>query len=105
MDGGIVQLSDTTPASMSFFGFTPAFFEVLATEFETFLSTNIDEPKFEFYITHAIDQAVRERGATVQVIRTDADWFGVTNPADKEICQQSIQKLVQTGTYPDPLWS
>ena len=69
-----------------------------------FLDEHIMDPKFEFYLPHALDQAIRDDGATVKVLRTAGDWFGVTNPDDKKICQQMIQEKVDTGVYPSSLW-
>ena len=103
-DGRIIELEDTTPASMSFFGFTPSFFGILEREFCNFLDQNISEPKYEYYLPRAVHKAMHDDGATVHVIQSKDKWYWVTNPADKCICQDAISKLVNADVYPTNLW-
>lgn len=103
-DGRIIALQETTPASMSFFGFTPHFFERLEREFCAFLDQHIDEPKFEFYLPQAVHRAMIKDGASVYVIQSEDSWYGVTNFDDKAICKDAIQEMVDENTYPENLW-
>ena len=40
----------------------------------------------------------------VAVVKTNANWFGVTFKEDREAVKASLKKLIKTGTYPDSLW-
>jgi hypothetical protein len=41
--------------------------------------------------------------ATVRVLPTDSDWFGVTYREDKPRVVESIARLVSRGAYPAKL--
>ena len=99
-----MQLHDTTLANMNFFGFTPAFFDVLEREFDIFLEHHLHDPKFEYYLPHALDRAIADDGAKVRVIPTSEDWFGVTNVQDKKTVQEAIKRKILEGEYPERLW-
>ena len=40
----------------------------------------------------------------VRVLSGGGPWFGVTYPDDAPVVRRSIQKLVESGEYPSPLW-
>ena len=42
--------------------------------------------------------------ATVEVLKSDAKWFGVTYKEDKEIVQKAISGLKNNKVYPKNLW-
>ena len=42
--------------------------------------------------------------ATVKVLSSSDQWFGVTYKEDKQYVMESIQKLKDAGQYPDKLW-
>ena len=42
--------------------------------------------------------------ATVKVLPSSDQWFGVTYKEDKQYVMESIQKLKDAGQYPDKLW-
>ena len=44
-----------------------------------------------------------EKLIRVEVLSTDAVWFGVTNPQDKAQVMAELQKLHQAGAYPPAL--
>lgn len=60
--------------------------------------------KAEFYIALVINQILKSSKATVEVLKSDAKWFGVTYREDKEIVQNAIMMLKDKGTYPTNLW-
>jgi hypothetical protein len=41
---------------------------------------------------------------SVEVINADSDWFGVTYYKDKDIAVKTLNRLVEAGKYPSPLW-
>lgn len=103
-DGSTHPLADDTPVSMNFWGFTPDVFPITEKLFIDFVHQNEDKPKAEFFIPLIADYLIKQKKANFKVIPTDAKWFGVTYKEDKETVQESINKLVENGTYPTKLW-
>lgn len=97
-------ISEETIVSMNFFGFTPKYFELSESLFEDFLKENYKEPKAEFFIPLVVNHLIVNNKATMQVLKSDARWFGVTYKEDKAYVTSEIQKLKETGVYPKNLW-
>jgi len=100
----LIPISEETIVSMNFFGFTPKYFEVSSSLFEEFLEENYKEPKAEFFIPLAINHVIVNNIATMEVLKSNARWFGVTYKQDKEYVTSEIQKLKDTNVYPVNLW-
>jgi len=90
--------------SMNFWGFTPDLFNHLNEKFVNFLHKNANIPKSEFYIPLVVDDLMQEQKVKTSVLKTEADWFGVTYQEDRPVTVAKIQKLVSEGKYPDRLW-
>ena len=103
-DGTQVALADASPVSMNFWGFTPTFFSQLNTLFNTFIREAKDPLKGEFYLSTAIDTLIRQKEASVRVLRTSSRWFGVTYKEDKPFVVDKVNELVAAGAYPVSLW-
>jgi hypothetical protein len=103
-NGSIHSLDPSTPVSMNFWGFTPHVFKITEDLFIDFVGKNEENPKSEFFIPLIADNLIKNNIATFKVIPTDAKWFGVTYKEDKEIVQESINKLITDGVYPTKLW-
>jgi UTP-glucose-1-phosphate uridylyltransferase len=99
-----IPLSEDTIVSMNFWGFTPSFFGCLQSGFDRFIRKNAGEPKAEYYIPTEVNHLVRNRLATVRVLRSTEKWFGMTYREDREIVVNSIRALIKNGTYPENLW-
>ena len=50
------------------------------------------------------NRLINEKKATVKILPTEAQWFGVTYKEDKQAVQDKITKLVENGSYPNRLW-
>ncbi len=100
----LTPISEETIVSMNFFGFTPKYFEVSASLFEAFLEENYKEPKAEFFIPLAVNHVIVNKIATMEVLKSNARWFGVTYKQDKEYVTSEIQKLKTANVYPINLW-
>ena len=85
-------------------GFTPQLFSQLEKLFSEFLSENIDNLSSEFYIPFAVDNLIQSNIATVEVLETTEQWFGVTYKDDSNIVKNKIKSLVENNTYPSNLW-
>ena len=103
-DGGWHELRGDEPVSMNMWGFTPAVFPQLEREFAAFLAERGADPKAEFYIPLAVDRLVGAGACRVQVLPTDAEWFGMTYPEDRPEVQARIRDLTARGEYLHPLW-
>lgn len=99
-----VQLTGTELVSMNFWGFPQSIFQHLERHFKTFISTNIENPKAEFYIPFAVNDLVNEGHAKVKVLSTPDTWFGVTYKEDKDTSVARLLTLVDKGVYPADLW-
>ncbi|MDF1516565.1 MAG: sugar phosphate nucleotidyltransferase [Lutibacter sp.] len=100
----LIPISEETIVSMNFFGFTSKYFELSESLFEEFLAKNYKEPKAEFFIPLVINHIIVNKLATMEVLKSDARWFGVTYKQDKEYVTSEIQKLKDNGVYPVNLW-
>jgi hypothetical protein len=103
-DGSIRRFTGTESVSMNFWGLTPAVFPLLERQLIEFLREKSGDPKAECYIPMAIGEMVTRGEASVDVLPTDATWFGVTYREDKPTVMQSLAALHAEGAYPTPLW-
>ncbi|MFB9058237.1 NDP-sugar synthase [Mariniflexile ostreae] len=103
-DGKMIPIDGETVVSMNFWGFTPKCFEFGGSLFETFLEANKDNLKAEFYIPSVVNEILKSEKASVEVLKSNAKWFGVTYKEDKEIVQKAIEELKEQGVYPTKLW-
>ena len=51
-----------------------------------------------------VNKLVDSREASMKVLRSAAQWFGVTYKEDKPETVANIQRMVQAGVYPSNLW-
>lgn len=102
--GKPVPMDENTVVSMNFWGFTPKCFEFGGQLFNAFLEENKDNPKAEFYIPTVVNEILKSGKAKIEVLKSDAKWFGVTYKEDKAIVQKAIADLRNKGVYPKKLW-
>ncbi len=98
------ELDPNAPVSMNMMGFTPTVFDQCKEYFVEFLQEKGQELKSEFYIPEVMGRAIKEEKATVKLLTSTANWFGVTYKEDKPIVQANIKQLTDDGKYPSPLW-
>lgn len=97
-------LAPDTYVSMNFWGFTPDYFGYSNREFKNFLDKSIATPKSEFYIPSVVDALIRNNEASVKLLQTDAKWFGVTYPEDRQGVVDAFAALHANGTYPENMF-
>jgi hypothetical protein len=98
------EMPGGTPVSMNAWGFTPSLFSELESRFRQLLDQKRgDNLLGEFYLSEAVGALVREGRATVKVLPSDEQWFGITYQQDKARVQQAIRDLVRQGVYPQNL--
>jgi NDP-sugar pyrophosphorylase family protein len=99
-----VAIPGDSIVSMNFWGFTPSFFGFLTRGFESFIKKNAENLKAEFYIPTVVNELIRSQQATVRVLQSNEQWFGMTYKEDRDAVVKSIRELVRKGIYPENLW-
>ncbi len=103
-EGTEVELPLNAYASMNMWAFTPEIFKHLKQQFAQFLNLHGGDLKQECYLPFVVDQAVQTKQATVTVVPTTSDWFGVTYPQDAGAVKRALLLAVEQGDYPGRLW-
>ena len=98
------ELDADVLVSMNFWGFSPAFFQQLETDFRIFIKNNANELKAEFYIPFVVNNLIKKQEATMKMLSSNDRWFGVTYKEDKNATIDNVKKLIENGVYPKNLW-
>ena len=99
-----VILDPDALVSMNLWGFAPSFFDAGKKYLDAFLKDDSGDPlKKECLLPALVDNLMHTEGLQVEVLSTDAVWFGVTYREDKEIVSAELQKLHDAGVYPAAL--
>ena len=103
-DGSRHPLAENTPVSMNLFGFTPDYFDHTERYFKQWFRENADHLKGEFYIPTMVNKLIGDGEAELRVLRSTAQWHGVTYKEDKPALVASIEQMIADGKYPRDLW-
>ena len=97
---------DKTQVSMNCWGFTPGFLKVLEDKFPAFLDKGLKENpmKCEYFLPSVVEELLKEKRATVEVMESAEKWYGVTYKEDKKSVMDAISEMKQQGVYPEDLW-
>ena len=99
------EIAPETIVSMNLFAFTPKFLDYLDAYFLEFLNKNKNDlSKVEFFLPSVVTKMIKNSQATVDILSTDAVWYGMTYKEDKDIVKQSIRAEAEKGIYPKNLW-
>lgn len=92
--------------SMNMFGFTASMLKELECRFPEFLEKGLKENpmKCEYFLPSVVSDLIEEDKADVKVLRSEERWYGITYKEDKEAVVSAVQKLKDTGVYPQHLW-
>ena len=92
--------------SMNMFGFTASMLKELECRFPEFLKKGLEENpmKCEYFLPSVESDLIEEDKADVKVLRSEDRWYGITYKEDKEAVVSAVQKLKDTGVYPQHLW-
>lgn len=103
--GDEFQVQENDLVSMNMFGFTPKLFDYLVAGFPKFLDSHKDDiEKCEYLIPSIVFEQIRNDEVSVEVLKTDAVWQGITYREDKDKVVKEIKSLVDAGIYPQGLW-
>ena len=98
-DGSMHPLPADATVSMNLFGFTPDYFGESEKLFVDFLKEHGNELKSEYYIPFAVNTFIARGYATMKVLKTTAQWFGVTYKEDRPMVVQRLKNLHDQGIY------
>lgn len=98
-DGSMHPLAADTTVSMNLFGFTPDYFAKSQALFVSFLREHGKELKSEYYIPYAVNTFIADGSATMRVLKTTAQWFGVTYKEDRPMVVERLKQLHDEGVY------
>ena len=92
--------------SMNMWAAPAAFIDKLEAGFTEFLeSLNGEAGKKEYLLPTIVDQMIQNKAASVKILETHDRWFGITYQEDKEAVQKEFARLIETGVYPEKLWT
>lgn len=92
--------------SMNLFVFTKDFLDALEKDFFEFLEKNKDDlSTCEFCLPTVVTNLIDKKFATVDVLSTTAEWYGLTYKDDVETVKTAIEDMVNKGIYTRNLWS
>ena len=104
-DGGAdEELAADTPVSMNLFGFTPDYFTHSEAFFPEWFEANCGNLKAECYIPTVVNHLIASGTSTLRVLRSAAQWHGVTYKEDKPALMSAIRAMIAAGRYPEKLW-
>ena len=90
--------------SMNFWGFQPAIFDMMDRYFQGFLrAADPADLKAECLLPVMVDALLKAGQIQVDVLETEAVWFGVTYQEDRPMVQQALKALHDAGVYPERL--
>lgn len=100
------EIQESTLVSMNMFAFTKDIMEHLENNFKAFLDENQDNlMKCEYLIPTVVSDLVQAGLVNVDVLHTEAVWYGVTYKEDRELVVNAVENMKQRGDYPQTLWN
>jgi len=103
-DGKIIHFTGNEVVSMNLWGFKPSCYYFLGEEFRNFINRAGMDLKSELDIPTSVDKFVKNGTITIQILETNAKWFGVTYREDKPFVVDSINRMISNGTYPSSIY-
>ena len=92
-------------ASMNMWGFTPGFYEELGLAFQAFVQQGASQlAEAEYRLPDVVAGLLARGRASVRVLPSAEQWFGVTYREDIARVREHIRALIKKGDYPSRLW-
>lgn len=100
------DLAPDTIVSMNLMGFQPSFLREAKSRFPAFLDKALAENplKGEYFLPSIVQQLLSEGKATMKVLTSPDQWYGVTYAADKPVVVKALADMAKGGLYPQPLF-
>ena len=102
-----VTIDTDSLVSMNMWGFTPDFFVALEEGFEKFFEKEVPENplKAEYLIPIFIGELLKEGKMSVEVLKTDDTWHGMTYHEDVAAVKNSFKGMLEKDVYKTDLFS
>ena len=99
-------LSEGTPVSMNFWGFSTDIFDHIDVAMEKFKAEELarNPLKAECYLPSVVGELLENGKITVKVQECPDKWFGVTYKEDTPALVEALARLTAEGEYPSPIW-
>ena len=108
-DGGSswTEIAGNTLVSMNMWGFTESILEEIRSGFPAFLKNGLAENpmKCEYFLPSVVSDLLSAGKASVAVLESEDKWYGITYKEDKPAVTAAVQKLKDSGRYPERLWN
>ena len=101
--GNILEHNDDV--SMNFWICNTDIFDYIENYFKKFLQQESNLEKNEIYLPFVAQEMMNEGLISINAIKSDSDWFGVTYFEDKDNAVKSLQSYTSSNKYPSPLWN
>jgi len=101
--GNILEHNDDV--SMNFWICNRDIFDYIENYFKRFLQQESNLEKNEIYLPFVAQEMMNEGLISINAIKSDSDWFGVTYFEDKDNAVKSLQSYTSSNKYPSPLWN
>ncbi|MGM9605046.1 MAG: NDP-sugar synthase [Faecousia sp.] len=100
------DLPGDTIVSMNLMGLLPSFLQEARSRFPAFLDKALAENpmKGEYFLPSIVQQLLTEGKATMKVLTSPDQWYGVTYAADKPVVEKALADMTARGLYPDGLY-
>ena len=101
-----VEIPMDAVVSMNMWGFSNSMLKELKDRFPKFLEENLktNPMKCEYFLPFVVDELLKENKATVEVLKSEDKWYGVTYKEDKAVVTAAIKMMKDKGIYPLHLW-
>ena len=101
-----VEIPMDAVVSMNMWGFSNSMLRELKDRFPKFLEENLktNPMKCEYFLPFVVDELLKEEKATVEVLKSEDKWYGVTYKEDKAVVTAAIKMMKDRGIYPLYLW-
>ena len=105
-NGEDVEISEDTVVSMNMWGFRESLKNRFKADFVKFLDETMphNPMKAEYFLPLIPNAVISEGSGTVQVLHSDARWYGVTYQNDLPGVLEAIKSMKDAGVYPEYLW-
>ena len=101
-----IPVAVDAPVSMNMWGFGKSVMQAFGKALDRFFTEDVakNPMKAECLIPTEVDVLLKEDVASVKVLTSSDQWFGVTYKEDKPFVVESIKNLKDAGEYPEYLW-
>ena len=103
---GLFPLDSKSCVSMNMWGLTPEFMELAEQGFKEFFGM-LDEKSVqlaEYLLPIYINKLIMEKKISVEVLKTEDRWFGMTYQEDLPCVVAEFEKMTEAGIYPERLF-